>query len=525
MKQRTMSASTLLGIPLVTVLLLLTGCVTNPVTGEKELGLVSESTELQTGQNQYKPSRQMQGGDYRTDPAVQQYVSRVGQRLASVSDRRLPYEFVVLNSSTPNAWALPGGKIAVNRGLLVELKNEAELAAVLGHEIVHSAARHQAKQMERGMLLQGAVLAAGIAARNSDYRNLAVGGAALGANLIHQGYSREAELEADLYGMKYMARAGYDPKAAVGLQQTFVRLSKKRSPSWLAGLFSSHPPSQERVAQNRKTVAKMAAKGGELGEKRFRNAIARLKKTRPAYKALDDGRVALSKGDTRRAESLASKAIRIESREAAFYGLRGEAKAKAGNHRAALADYDRALRLDDQFFYHYLKRGETRLALNNHRGARSDLQKSIKMLPTANGYYALGQLEQQNGNHRQAKAYYAKASGSRSKSGVAAAKALVRMDLSSNPARYLKPRLELDRQGRVYALITNSTSLPVRNVTFTVGQKDRLGRIYKGSTHRVRKVIYPGKAVRVATGISGITESRQLRQLGLRFERAEVAER
>ncbi len=524
MTQRTTNLTTRLVMPLFT-LLLLTGCVTNPVTGEQELGLVSESSELQTGESQYRPSRQMQGGDYRIDPALQNYVNGVGQRLASVSDRRLPYEFVVLNNSTPNAWALPGGKIAVNRGLLVELKNEAELAAVLGHEIVHSAARHQAKQMERGMLLQGAVLAAGIAARNSDYQNLAVGGAALGANLIHQRYSREAELEADLYGMKYMARAGYDPKAAVGLQETFVRLSKNRSPGWLAGLFSSHPPSQERVDQNRQTAAKLAVKSGELGEKRFRNAIARLNKTRPAYDALDAGRVALSKGDTRKAETLASKAIRIESREAAFYGLRGEAKAEAGNHRAALADYDQALRLDGQFFYHYLKRGESRMALNDRRGARSDLQKSVDMLPTANGYYALGQLEQQSGNYRQAEAYYAKAAGSRSPAGVAAAKALVRMDLPSNPARYLKPRLELDRQGRVYVLITNATALPVRNVAFTVGQKGPLGRVYQGSSHRVRNTIYPGKSVRVATGISGITDSKQLRNLGLRFDRAEVAER
>ena len=524
MKKRTTDLTIRLGLPLF-ALLLLAGCVTNPVTGEKELGLVSESTELQTGQNQYLPSRQMQGGDYRADQSVQQYVSRVGQRLASVSDRRLPYEFVVLNNSTPNAWALPGGKIAVNRGLLVELKNEAELAAVLGHEIVHSAARHQAKQMERGMLLQGAVLATGIATRNSDYQNLAVGGAALGANLIHQGYSREAELEADLYGMQYMARAGYDPRAAVGLQETFVRLSKSRKSNWLAGLFASHPPSQERVDKNRKTAARLAVRGGELGERRFSNAIARLKKTRPAYKALDEGRVALSKGSSRKAVALADKAIRIEPREAAFYGLRGEARAEAGNHRAALTDYDKALRLDDRFFYHYLKRGESRLVLDDRRGARSDLQKSVELLPTANGYYALGQLEQRNGNYRQAKSYYAKAAGSRSKAGVAASKALVRMDLSNNPARYLKPRLELDRQGRVYVLITNTTALPIRNVAFTVGGKDAFGRVSRGSSHRIRQVIYPGKAVRVATGISGIKESRQLRGLGLRFDRAEVAER
>ena len=119
---------------------LLVGCATNPVTGESEFAFVDESQELAIGAEQYPPSQQMQGGRYVADPAVGAYVSEIGARLAAVSDRDLPYEFVVLNNGVPNAWALPGGKIAVNRGLLLELENEAELAAVLGHEVVPSAA-------------------------------------------------------------------------------------------------------------------------------------------------------------------------------------------------------------------------------------------------------------------------------------------------------------------------------------------------------------------------------------------------
>ena len=188
----------------------LAGCATNPVTGKSELSLISEQSELDIGRKQYQPSRQMQGGDYKLEPEITRYVQQVGQRLAAVSDRKLPYEFAVVNDSTPNAWALPGGKIAVNRGLLLELNNEAELAAVLGHEIVHAAARHGAKGIERGVMLQGVLLAAGVAARDSDYSQLAVGAAAVGANLINQVYSRDAELEADHYGMTYMARGGED---------------------------------------------------------------------------------------------------------------------------------------------------------------------------------------------------------------------------------------------------------------------------------------------------------------------------
>src|SRR6056297_3916692 len=145
------------------LLVILSGCAVNPVTGRNELVLVGEGTELQIGAEQYAPLRQMQGGDYSTQPQITAYVKEVGGRLAAVSDRQLPYEFQVINDSTPNAWALPGGKIAINRGLLVEMQSEAELAAVLSHEIVHSAAAHGAQNQSRSLLLQGAVLAGGIA--------------------------------------------------------------------------------------------------------------------------------------------------------------------------------------------------------------------------------------------------------------------------------------------------------------------------------------------------------------------------
>ncbi|MDZ7644654.1 MAG: M48 family metallopeptidase [Woeseiaceae bacterium] len=243
----------------VALLLLATaGCAVNPVTGERELTLVGTAEEIRMGEESYLPMRQSQGGEYDVDPELTAYVQDVGQRLAAVSDRPLPYEFVVLNNSVPNAWALPGGKIAINRGLLTELGSEAELAAVLGHEIVHAAARHSARRMEQGMLLQGLVLATAVVTSDSDYGNLAIGGASVGAQLLTQRYSRSAELEADRYGMQYMAAAGYDPQGAVSLQETFLRLSEGRRSDWLSGLFASHPPSQARLEANRQTAASLA---------------------------------------------------------------------------------------------------------------------------------------------------------------------------------------------------------------------------------------------------------------------------
>jgi predicted Zn-dependent protease len=141
------------------VILALAGCAVNPVTGERDLILVSGQQELAMGAQNYAPMQQSQGGEYDVDPALTAYVRSVGMKVANASGVDLPYEFVVLNNSVPNAWALPGGKIAINRGLLTEMNSEAELAAVLGHEVVHAAARHSAQQQSRAILTQGVVVA------------------------------------------------------------------------------------------------------------------------------------------------------------------------------------------------------------------------------------------------------------------------------------------------------------------------------------------------------------------------------
>ena len=244
------------------------GCSVNPVTG------MSTAQEIEMGRQNYVPMQQSQGGEYDVDPALTTYVQRVGNKVAAQSGVNLPYEFVVLNNSVPNAWALPGGKIAINRGLLTEMESEAELAAVLGHEAVHAAARHSAKQQSRAMLMQVGVLGTAIVASDNDYGNLIAGGANLLAQMGLARYGRSAELESDRYGMEYMSQAGYDPQGAVELQETFLRLSEGRRTDWLSGLFASHPPSRERVEANRATAATLSA-GGFEGKAEYSAAMAK----------------------------------------------------------------------------------------------------------------------------------------------------------------------------------------------------------------------------------------------------------
>jgi len=476
------------------------GCAINPVTGKNEIALVSESQEMAIGQKNYAPYRQAQGGDYVVEPELTRYVQSVGERVASVSDRKLPYEFRVINDSTPNAWALPGGKISINRGLLVELKNEAELAAVLAHEVVHAAARHSAQAIERGVFLQGAVIATGVALGGSDYRELGVQGANLAAQLTHQKYGRDDESEADLYGIRYMVRAGYDPAAAVGLQETFVRLAEGRDQNWLAGLFASHPPSRARVAANRAQVERLGNPGGELGEARYRKKIARLKRTKPAYEAYDEARKALKEGKLDTAMAKIDKAIRIEPKEAGFYSLRGEIKLARDRPKAALKDLDRAVALNSDYFRPLLVRGMARREVGALKGATSDLERSVALLPTAEGYYGLGRVAELDGESDKAVGYYRRAAGSRSPAGARAGKQLARLDLQDNPARYLRTRLGLGRDGYLVVGVTNQTELAVEGVRVAVGVAVAGGLRERGA-YRFTQAIAPGRTVQLRTDL------------------------
>lgn len=473
--------------------MLLATCAENPVTGKRELTLVSTGQEIDIGEENYRPSQQSQGGQYSVDKELSVYVNAVGQKLARVSDRPdLPYEFVVLNNSVPNAWALPGGKIAVNRGLLLELNNEAELAAVLGHEIVHAAARHGAKSMERGILINVGIVGLGTSLGNDNNADLIVGAAALGAGLINQKYSRDAELESDRYGMKYMVKAGYNPEAAVALQETFVRLSEGRKSNWLEGLFASHPPSQERVKANQKYAAQLGTKG-TLGAEEYQARIAHLKQTKPAYDAYDKGMKALGEKKPDEALKRADEAIAIEPREAQFYSLQGDAWQAKKEPKKAEASYSAALARNPDYFLPYLQRGLVRSELGDDNGAREDLAASATRLPTATAYLGLGDLAAKRRDNKQAIEYYRKASDSETATGKQAMGKLAKLDLARNPGNYLQLQTGLSPRGRVLVRVTNPTPLAVTRVAVRVGFVNLSGRVIASDDVEFTSAIPAGK--------------------------------
>ncbi len=482
------------------LLVFVTGCAVNPVTGQREITLVSTEREIAIGREQYGPSQQMQGGAYTTDPELTAYVNRVGQKVARHSGVDLPYEFVVLNHSVPNAWALPGGKIAINRGLLTELKNEAELAAVLGHEVAHAAARHGAKRIERGLLAQGVLLGTVVLGAGSEYGGEMLQGAQLAAGLLNQKYSRDAEREADFYGTRFMAQAGYDPHAAVTLQETFVRLSGEKRTDFIQGLFASHPPSTERVSNNRQLVAQLRNEGftdGVFGGPAYDTALSQVRKAGPAFEHFDEAQAAYAKENYAAALTSVNKALDVTSGEAVFHGLRGAIRYQQKRYDDAVTNFDRAVALDDGYFVYYLQRGLSHMQAGNRSRAKTDLDLSVRLLPTSTAYNALGRLAEQEGDAEAAKRYYAQAGQGQGAAGTAARASLVRLEVPSQPGKYVDAQVGRDERGQVIVQVVNRAPVALHNVVVQVEFVDGQGV----STQSVRMAaMAPGERRLAALG-------------------------
>ncbi len=188
------------------------------------------------------------------DPVVVEFVNRVGQNLVRNSDARVPFTIKVIDSDEINAFALPGGFFFVNTGLVLRADEEAELAGVMAHEIAHVTARHGTKNATKGELTQLAMiplilLGPGGWAGYGIYQGLNF--------FIPLGYlkfSRDAEREADFLGLQYMYKAGYDPNAYVTFFEK-VKAEERRRPGSVPKVFSTHPPTPERIQNTQKEIA------------------------------------------------------------------------------------------------------------------------------------------------------------------------------------------------------------------------------------------------------------------------------
>lgn len=222
-------------------------CATNPVSGRRELSLVSESQEIAMGQSLLAGTQQETG--FYSDVALNRYVSEIGQRMAAASERpELPWEFHVVDDPAVNAFAAPGGFIFITRGIMAYLNSEAELAGVMGHEIGHVTAKHSVSQLSKQQLFNVGLIAGAIAA--PEIANSGVGQAVqAGGGLLFLKFGRDDERQADALGHRYSLMQHYDVREMPKTFMTLQRLSEQSASSnRVPGFLSTHPDPGDRVA-------------------------------------------------------------------------------------------------------------------------------------------------------------------------------------------------------------------------------------------------------------------------------------
>ncbi len=233
---------------IIAVIALISYCgsrVYNPVTGEDQYVSLTERQEIALGLQAVPQMVQQYGGEY-PDPQVQRLADEIGARLVENSaarDTEWAFEFTVLNDTqTINAFALPGGPVFITYALFERLQTEGQLAGVLGHEIGHVVARHGAERIAQSELTGG--LTGAVAVASGDARAAQV--AAMIGQLVNMKYGRDDELQSDRLGVRFLAEAGYDPRALIGVMQILAQASGGAAPP---EFFSTHPNPDNRIQQ------------------------------------------------------------------------------------------------------------------------------------------------------------------------------------------------------------------------------------------------------------------------------------
>jgi predicted Zn-dependent protease len=354
------------------------GCATNPVTGRSQMMFMSESMEIE--QDSKWASHQF-SSDYGAsqDKALNAYVTRVGEDMASLTHRPgMPYNYRVLNAVVVNGYTFPAGSMGLARGLMLEMQNEAQLAAVLGHELGHVNARHAGARFTKGVIAQLLVTGITVYAQqeHEKYAPVAAGLGMLGSNLLLCRYSRNDEREADSLGMTYMSQADYNPKGMAGLMDTFVK-AHDSAPSTVEVLFSTHPMSQDRYDTAVERIETQYADMSNRSEhrQRYMDEIAGLRRIASPIKKMQRGqslmfqkkfkdaesafraalkeapedyagllmmaKCAMAQKKHNVAEEYAKRAQAVYPEEAQAIHVAGMSQLKGGNLSAALSAFDR----------------------------------------------------------------------------------------------------------------------------------------------------------------------------------------
>lgn len=387
----------------------LSGCATSPVTGETILVGMSEAQEKQADA-QVAPHQFSQDLGAIQDEAVNRYVAGVGQRMGALTHRpQMPYSYRVLNANYVNAYTFPGGAMGVTRGILADLDDEAQLAALLGHELGHVNARHAAQRQGQNLIAQAALAGLNVAAQNADWGGLMNIGGQIGASALLASYSREHEREADALGQEYLVKAGYPATGMVRLHQLLVA-EEKTAPSLLQTMFSTHPMSSERMqaAQAAADSRYRISTSLDARRERFMDSTASLRRIRPTIEACKNGETAMAAKQYAKAQAEFQTALAKTPRDYASNLRMAQCLQAQGQTARAVSYADSAREIYPQEAQAYKLAGVLALQQRDAGRAFQNLDRFDRLLPGDAGITFLKGVSLEGmGDRRAAAQHYA----------------------------------------------------------------------------------------------------------------------
>ncbi len=386
------------------LLFLLVSCA--QISESIQHALLPPEEEIKLGKA-YTPSAIAQNEGLYPDKEVQEYVRRLGNSMAVLAPRKLPYEFYVVNSSVQNAFALPGGPVFVTRGLLLMLENESELASVLGHELGHTNKRHHARYLEKVLGLSLLLnITAIFVADSSASSQLLLQMASVGANLLALKFSRDQEREADDFGVDITVKAGYDPSGFIGVFEKFKRLQKERPPAWL----STHPLPEERIKRVSQVISKYRGMKLKKDSPEFQKVKRKLLSTKKSFELYQEGKKLYSERKKREALRKFKEALRLFPKNQMAHIYSAVILTEMGNPREALKHANEAVSIDPHLMWTWFTRGLVFFSMEKHKESIRDLKEAVKLVPTyADPYYYLGRNYEAVRDYRSALASYERA--------------------------------------------------------------------------------------------------------------------
>lgn len=388
-----------------------TGCAVNPVTGQRQFIMMSPAEEQALDQ-QHAPHQLSADYGVVQDAALRNYVSGVGRPVGAASHRpEMPYSYNALNANYVNAYAFPGGTIGITRGILLEMNSEAELAALIGHEVAHVSARHTAQRMSKSTITGIVVAGVGavLATQVDDTRAalaLGLGGIAAGALLAR--YSRGDERQADNLGLEYMTSAGYNPQGMVDLMD-MLRSMNSRQPSMLEQMFSSHPMSEERYQTTKRAAQNDYARfaNAPMHRERYMDSTAALRRLQPAIRLQQQAETAAGQKNFAEAERLLNDSLRQAPRDYTGLVLMAKVLMVQDKHNQAKPFLDRAIEVYPQEAQAQHLAGVVALEQGQAQTALTRFQTYEQLLPgNPNTQFFMGLSHEGLGQQQQANEAY-----------------------------------------------------------------------------------------------------------------------